>query len=220
MYMPILCVPATQTVFNATGHQSYQITSTHLRGAVTETPNLSVNTERRNHRGWISLMCCTLKPHGQPKAGLLHLKVQMVKSEVAQTLLYQYATWTSLKGHYNKLRTAHRRISLQILGAWCKSPNNRILLDKCALQRTECEYVVATVSTRRLLLFGALYYMRDHRLHQRVMSEELENVGEPAPGGGEAGGGRRNGRGLSGICHHGGLEYYRIRPWGLVHHIM
>ena len=121
-------------------------------------------------------MCYTLKLHGQPNASLLHLRVWMVKSEVVETLVSQYATWTPLVGHFNKLRTAHHRMSLQILGAWCKSSNNRILLYKRALQRTGCECIEATVNTRRLLLFGALYCMRDHRLHERIMSGEMQNV--------------------------------------------
>ena len=47
-------------------------------------------------------------------------------------------TWTPLNCHYAKLRTTHHRMLLRILGAWCKSPNNRILSYKDALQQTQC----------------------------------------------------------------------------------
>ena len=90
-----------------------------------------------------------------------------------------------LKGHYTKLRTTHHRMLLRILGAWCKSPNKRILSYKDALQRTECETIETTVRTRRLLWAGALLRMGDYRLPKRVMSGELENAGKRGPGGKE-----------------------------------
>ena len=82
-----------------------------------------------------------------------------------------------LKSHYTKLRTTHHRMSPRILGAWCKSPNTRILSYKDALQQTECESIATTVRTRRLIWSGALLRMADHRLPKRVMSGDLENVG-------------------------------------------
>ena len=99
--------------------------------------------------------------------------------------LIQMCAWTPLKGHYTKLRTTRHRMLLRTVGAWCKSPNKRILSYKDALQRTQCESIEATVRTRRLLWAGALLRMGDHRLPKRVMSGELENVGKRAPGGKE-----------------------------------
>ena len=61
-----------------------------------------------------------------------------------------------------------------ITGAWCKSPNDRILSCKDALQRTEYG--------RLLLWSGALLRMGDHRLPRRVVSGELENAGKRVPG--------------------------------------
>ena len=107
----------------------------------------------------------------------------MVRSEVVEALLYGCVTWTPLKCHYAKLRTTHHRILLRIIGAWCKSPNKRIISYKDALQRTQCESIEATVRTRRLLWAGALLRMGDHRLPKRVMSGELENVGKRGLGG-------------------------------------
>ena len=86
------------------------------------------------------------------------------------------------EGHYTKLRTAHHRMLLRILGAWRKSPNKRILSHKDALQRTECESIETTVRMRRLLWSGALLRMGDYRLAKRVMSGELENAGKRGPG--------------------------------------
>ena len=72
----------------------------------------------------------TRELYDRPKASLLPLKARMVRSEVVEALLYGCATWTSLKGHYAKLRTTHHRMLLRILGAWCKSPNKRNPLEQ------------------------------------------------------------------------------------------
>ena len=45
-----------------------------------------------------------------------------------------------MKGHYTKLDTTHHRMLPRILGAWCESPNKRILSYKDALQRTEWSF--------------------------------------------------------------------------------
>ena len=109
----------------------------------------------------------------------------MEKFEVVEALLYGCATWTPLKDHYNKLRPTHHRMLLQILGAWCKSPNNRVHSYKDALQRTGCESIKITVRTRNLSWSGALLRMGDHRLPKRVILGELENAGKRGPGGKE-----------------------------------
>ena len=91
-------------------------------------------------------------------------------------------TCPPLKCHYAKPRTTHHRMLLRIPGAWCKSPNKRILSYKDALHRTQCESIETTVRTRRLLWAGALLRMGDHRLPKRVVSGELENAGKRGPG--------------------------------------
>ena len=90
-----------------------------------------------------------------------------------------------LKGHYTNLHPTHHRMLLRILGAWCKSPNKRILSYKDALEQTECESIETTMRTRRLLWSGALLRMGDHRIPKRVTSGELENAGKRGPGGKE-----------------------------------
>ena len=72
----------------------------------------------------------------------------------------------------------HRRMLLRILGAWCKSPDKRILYYEDAFQQTECLSIETTARTRRLLRSGALLRMGDHRSPKRVMSGELENTGK------------------------------------------
>ena len=149
---------------------------------MTETPNLSDEIDRRIRAGWMGFKGYKRKLYDRPKASLFSLKARMVRSEVVEALLYGYATWTPLKGHYAKLRTTHHRMLLQILEAWCKSPNKRILSYKDALQRTKCESIETAMRTRRLLWAGALLRMGDQRLPKRVMSGEFENAGKRGPG--------------------------------------
>ena len=186
MCMPIPRATATKIVFNATGQQYRQTTSfTYLIGTVNETSSLSDEIDRRIHAGWMGSKRYKRELYKRPKASLLPLNVRMVKAKVVEALLYGCATWTPLKGHCAKFRTTHHGMLLQILGAWCKSPNKRILSYKDVFQRTECESIETTVRTRRLWCAGAVLRMGDHRLPKRVMSGELENAGKRGPGGEE-----------------------------------
>ena len=49
----------------------------------------------------------------------LRLKVQMLKAEVLETLLYGCVTWSPSKADYDKLRKVHHQILLRRLG-WRK----------------------------------------------------------------------------------------------------
>ena len=183
MCMPIPRAPATRIVFNTTGQQYRHTTSfTHLGGTVTKTLNLSHGIDRRIRAAWMGFKRYTRELYDCPKASLLPLEAQMARPEAVEALLYGCATWTPVKSHYVKLRTTHRRMLLRILGAWCKSPNKRILSYKDPLQRTQCESIETTVRTRRLLWAGALLPMGDHRLPKRIMSGELKNAGKRGPG--------------------------------------
>ena len=73
MCMPIPRTPATQIV-NATEQQYHQTTSfTYLGGAVTETPNLSDEIDRRIRAGWISFRHHTRELYDRRKANMLRL---------------------------------------------------------------------------------------------------------------------------------------------------
>ena len=144
--------PATQIVFNATGHQYRQTMSFAYSGDnFTEIPNLSTEGNRQIHAGWMSFRRYTQKLYDRPKESMLHLKTRMMKSEVVDALLYRCVEWILLEGHYDKLGTAHHRMLLRTLGAWCKSSNYRILSYQDALQQSGCDSIKATVRTIRLL---------------------------------------------------------------------
>ena len=97
MCMPIPRTPATKIVFNATGQQYCQTTSfTYPGGTVTETPNLSEEIDRRIRARWMGFKRYKRELYDRPKASLLPLQARMVRSEVAEALLYGCATWTPL----------------------------------------------------------------------------------------------------------------------------
>ena len=108
MCMAIPRVPATKIVFNATGQQYRQTTSfTYLGRTVTETPNLSDEIDRRIRAGWTSFKRYKRELYDRPQATLLPLKARIVRSEVIETLLYECATWTPLKGHHTPSSVQH-----------------------------------------------------------------------------------------------------------------
>ena len=89
MCMSIPRAPATKIDFNATGQQYRQTDSfTYSVDTVTETPNLSDEIDRQIRTGWISFKRYTRKLYDRPKASLLPLKTQIVRSEVVEALLY------------------------------------------------------------------------------------------------------------------------------------
>ena len=99
MCMPIPKPPATKIV--AAGQYYYQITSTCLRGAITEAISPSAEIGRWICASLMSFKRFARELYYRPKESL-HLKACMVKSEVNDALLHECATWTPLKGHYNK----------------------------------------------------------------------------------------------------------------------
>ena len=67
--MPIPRAPATQIAFEATGKQHRQtISFIYLGGAVTETPNLSDEIDRRIRAGWMNFRRYTRELYDRRKA--------------------------------------------------------------------------------------------------------------------------------------------------------
>ena len=157
IFMPIPRAPAAQIVFSAMGQRYRQTTSfAYLGGAVTETSNLSAEIDARIGAGWMSFRRYKRELYDRPNASLLHLKTQMVKSEV-EALLYGCATWTPLEDQMMMML-------LRVLGACCMSLNSCIFSYKEFLQRTGCEILEATVRAR-LLWAEALLRLEDQENH-------------------------------------------------------
>ena len=120
--------------------------------------------------------------YDQPKVALA-LKTRMVKAEAIEALLYGCSTWTLRQEHHAKLRTAHHRVLIRIIGAQRKRPDYRMTSYNRALEITGCESIETTLRTRRLLWAGTLLRMSGGRLPKRIIFGNLEGaVGEDGVG--------------------------------------
>ena len=59
-----------------------------------ESPDLSDEIERRIRAGWMRFKRYKRELYDRPMESLLPLKARIVRSEVVETLLYGFATWT------------------------------------------------------------------------------------------------------------------------------
>ena len=149
--MPPPRTPRTMVRIEAAGQIYKQVQSfTYLGGAVTETPDTSVEITRRTRACWMRIRRYSRELYGQPKVAL-SLKTRMVKAEAIETLLYGgCSTWTLRQEHYAKLRTVHHRVLLRIIGAQRKRPDHRMTSYNRALEIARCESSETTLRTRRL----------------------------------------------------------------------
>ena len=160
--MPPPRTPRTMVRIEAAGQIYKQVQSfTYLGGAVTETPDMSVEIARRTRACWTRIRRYSRELYGQPKVAL-SLKTRMVKAEAIEALLYGCSTWTLHQEHYAKLRTVHHRVLLRIIGAQRKRPDHRTSYNR-ALEITGCESIETTLRTRRLLWAGTLLRMSGGR---------------------------------------------------------
>ena len=185
MCMPPPRTPRTMVRIEAAGEIYKQVQSfTYLGGAVTETPDMSVEIARRTPGCWTRIRRYSRELYSQPKVALF-LKTRMVKAEEIEVLLYGCSTWTLRQEHYAKLRTVHHRVLLRIIGAQRKRPDHRMTSYNRALEITGCESIETTLRTRRLLWAGTLLRMSGGRLPKRIMFGNLEGAVRKGRGGKE-----------------------------------
>ena len=170
------CTPRTMVRVEAAGQIYKQVQSfTYLGGAMTETPDMSVEIARRTRACWIRIRRYLRELYDQPKVAL-SLKVRVVKTEAIEAVLYGCSTWTLRQEHYAKLRTVHHRVLFRIIGAQRKRPDHWMTSYSHALEINRCESIETTLRTRRLLWAGALIRMSDGRLPNRIVFGNLEGA--------------------------------------------
>ena len=99
MCMPPPRTPRTMVRIEAAGQIYKQVQSfTYLGGAMTETPDMSVEIARRTRACWARIRRYSRELYGQPKVAL-SLKTRMVKAEAIEALLYGCSTWTLRQEH-------------------------------------------------------------------------------------------------------------------------
>ena len=148
MCMPPPRRPRTMVRVEGAGKIHKHVQSfTYLGGAVTETPDMSVEIARRARSCWMHIRRYLRKLYDQPKLAL-SLKTRMVKAEAIEALLYGCTTWTFRQKHYSKLRTVHHRVLLRITGAQQKRPDRWVTSYDRPLEITGCESAETTLRTR------------------------------------------------------------------------
>ena len=184
MCMPPSRTPRTMVQVEAAGQTYKQVQSfTYLGGAVTEIPDMSVETARRTRACWMRIRRYLRELYDQPKTAL-SLKTRMVKTEAIEALLYACSTWTLRQEHYAKLRTVHHRVLLRIIGAQRKRLDYRMTSYNRALEIAGCESIETTLRTRRFLWAGMLIRMSGCRSESCLETLRVQC--------GENGVGRRN----------------------------
>ena len=183
--MPSPRTPPTVGRIEAAGQIYKKVQSfTYLGGAVTETPDMSVEIARRTRACWMRIRQYSRELYGQPKVAL-SLKIRMVKAEAIETLLYGCSTWTLRQEHYAKLRTVHHRVLLRIIGAQLKRPDHRMTSYNRAFEIIRCEGIETTLRTIRLSWAGTLLRMSGGKLPKRIMFGNLEGAVPRGRGGKE-----------------------------------
>ena len=131
----------------------------YLGGDVNHNADLSIEVDRRIRNAWCSFRKYTLELHDRPSAPL-ELKIQMLKAEVLETMLYGCVTWSPGACHYDTLRRVHHRFLARCIG-WRKHNRADHQCTGCRGQRaisyldtlikTESESIEATLRKRRIL---------------------------------------------------------------------
>ena len=101
---------------NAAGHGYEQtIEFVYLGRAITANRDLGIETSRCFQRPWACFQRYKMEIYDCPGARL-RLKVQLVKTQVVETLLYGCMTWNPNKPDYDRPRWVHHSMLLRCLG--------------------------------------------------------------------------------------------------------
>ena len=105
-------VEAAGQVYNQTNAFVY------FGGSVNQNADRSIEVDRRIRNAWCSFRKYTLELYDRPSASL-DLKIQMLRAEVLETMLYGCVTWSPRACHYDTLHRAHHRFLTRCIG-WRK----------------------------------------------------------------------------------------------------
>ena len=142
----------------------------YLGGNVNHNADLSIEVDRRVRNAWCSFRKYTLE-NDRPSAPL-ELKLQMLRAEVLETMLYDCVTWGPRACHYDTLCRAHHRFLTRYIG-WRKHNPDHSISYLNTLLKAGSESIEATLRRRRILFAGFVARMEDMRLPTCVMFGEM-----------------------------------------------
>ena len=176
----IMCLRAkgmpqsTATISEEAAGQVYNQTNefVNLGGNVNHNADLSVEVDRRVRNAWCSFRKYTLELYDRPSAPL-ELKIQMLRAEVLETMLYGCVTWSPRACHYDTLRRAHHRFLTRCIGWRKRNRTGHPISYLDTLLKTGSESIEATLRRRRILFAGFVARMDNTRLPKCVMFGEI-----------------------------------------------
>ena len=165
---------STATFSVETAGQVYNQTneSVYLGENVNHNADLSIEVDRRIRNAWCSFQKYTLELYDRPSAPL-ELKIQMLRAEVLETMLYGCVTWSPSACHYDTLRRAHHKFLTRCIGWRKRSRADHPISYLDTLVKTGSESIEATLRRRRILFAGFVVRMEDTRLPKCVMFGEM-----------------------------------------------
>ena len=161
-----LSIEAAGQVYNQTNDFVY------LGVNVNHNADLSIEVDRRIRNAWRSVRKYTLELYNRPSA-TLELKIEMLRAEVLETMLYGCVTWSPRVCYYDTLRRAYHRLLTRCIG-WRKhngADHPISYLD--TLIKTRSESIEVTLRRKRILFAGFVTHTEDMRLPKCVMFGEL-----------------------------------------------
>ena len=134
----------------------------YLGENVNHNVDLSIDVNRRIRNAWYSFQKATLELYDQPSAPL-ELKIQMLRAEVLETMLYGCVTWGSRACLYDALRRATYRFLTSCIG-WRKNNRDDYPISYLeTLIKAGSDSIEATVRKRRILFARFVTRMEDTR---------------------------------------------------------
>ena len=103
----------------------------------------------------------------------LELKIQMLRAEVLQTMLYGCVTWSPRACHDKSLHRAHHGFLARFIGWQEKKRTDHQIFYLDTLIKTGSESIEATIRRMRILFAGFVPRMEDTRLSKCVVFGEL-----------------------------------------------
>ena len=158
----IFSVEAADQVYNQTNEFVY------LGGNVNHNADQSIEVDRGIRNAWCSFRKYTLGLYDRPSAPL-ELKLQMLRDEVLETMLFGCITWSLRACRHDTLRRAYYSFLTRCIDWQKGNSTDRPFFYLDALIKTERQSIEA-IMRRRWILFAAIVArMEDTRLLKCVM---------------------------------------------------
>ena len=170
-------MPESTSIFSVevAGHVQNQTNEfVYLRGNVGLNAYLSIEIHQRMRNVWSSFRKYTLEMHDRPSAPL-ELKIQMLKAEVIETMMYGCVTQSQPTHtcYYDTLRRDYHSLLTRCIGWKKNNHTDNLIYYFDTLIKTGSDSIETTVHRRRILLVGFVARMEDTRLSKYVMFGEL-----------------------------------------------